>query len=198
RVAVASGEDPAAFMQTTVLELEQAAGPDASCASCHMPSGDHGMAQVRDPDWLAEALEVDVQPRASGDRVEIVLSSSRPSHAMPTGDLFRRLEVGVAWRDARGRVIDAQTVLLARHLQRHPGEAKGRVLVADDRVHLGERRIVLSRDDTLGRASSIRWWVTLQRVAEIGDGRDESTVMLESEQPIVAGVLPLVSGAADP
>ena len=71
------------------------------------------------------------------------------------------------------------------------------MLVADDRVHLGERRLVFARDDPGRRASSIRWWVTLQRAAEIGDGQDESSVMLESEQPIHGGVLSLPVGATE-
>jgi hypothetical protein len=156
------------------------------------PSGagrHHGFDQVRDRAWLAAGLNVDVE--TVDEEVTLILSLPAPSHAFPTGDLFRRLEVGVEWRDEDGAVIGRQTQHLARHFERRTDYPHGRALVGDDRVHLGERRLPFVREEGAPPASSLRWWITLQRVAEIGPGHDDSTVRMESEQPIHEGRLVL-------
>jgi hypothetical protein len=184
------GERADAFMQTTVRELEQIAGATTSCAECHMPMVDgrrsHGFEEVRTPAWLRAQLHVSA--RLEGEDVEIRLSQSRPGHAFPTGDLFRRLQVGATWLDGTGKPLGHETAYLARHFVLS-GNSLHRRLTADDRVKAGIARLVLERPDAAARARSLRWWVTLQRVATVGDGRDPDSAEIESEVLLHGGTL---------
>lgn len=177
-------------MQTTVSELAEAAGADASCAPCHMPNvdgrRDHGFAQVRDPSWLAARLDATASFTEHGD-VAVTLSQPQPSHAFPTGDLFRRLEVGVSWRDAHGKVLAEKTAYLARHFVFLPGQGMGRTLTHDNRVR-GHAEVLLEREGG-APATTARWWVTLQRVSTVGTGEHPEEAHIESEQPLHGAVI---------
>jgi Cytochrome c554 and c-prime len=184
-----TGDSPEAFMQTTVRELHAAAGPEASCLSCHMPAGSHAFDRSRDPVWLAEHLEVDARATETGG-VLLVLSQPLPSHAFPTGDLFRRLQIGVEWLDDAGAVIERQTSYLARHFELADGTHHGRTLLADNRVHMGPHELPFERDGDGPAAATLRWWVTLQRVGTVGRGVDpENGVTIDSEQLVHRGSL---------
>jgi hypothetical protein len=128
-----------------------------SCQSCHMREGErvsHAFAGARDPALLARALQVEASASARGRRTEVTLSlASRAGHAVPTGDMFRRLEIE-AWPARRAR-SGASTTLMRRF-----APARGVIReVSDDRVPAtGTREVVLS----LPHASRVGWRVTWQ------------------------------------
>jgi len=76
------------LMQKTLRENEAAGAPD--CTSCHR---DHAMTVSRDRERLAAALAVTAD-RHDGDLV-LRLEAKGVGHAVPTGDMFRRLVVRV-------------------------------------------------------------------------------------------------------
>ncbi len=190
----------ASFMQTTVREHARSASAGRPCASCHMPEGrdgrrSHAFREVRDPAWLRASLLADARVDDEGV-VVVTLRQTSPGHGFPTGDLFRRLEVGAELRgpggDVRGRVVRH----LTRHFEIRPG-ARGRQLVGDDRVFDAAREVELDLVGSSGDAGdrgdrppgSITWWVAYQRVAQTFDGTDSSSVEIESEVPLHSGRL---------
>jgi len=193
RFPLASGDDEGAFMQTTAREHGSSATP---CAGCHMPPVEgrrsHAFGQARDPSWLREHLEVRVEP--VGDRrLRVTLRQTAPGHAFPTGDLFRRLEIGADLRSADGEVLARSRRYLARHFERVPGRRE-RQLTGDDRVG-GEPAVVeLSWESPVPRAAVVAWWVSYQRVATVGAGTDPALARVESEVRLHSGVLALEPG----
>ncbi len=180
------------FMQLTVREHAQSRGASTPCAGCHMPAvgtrRSHSFAEVRDPAWLARHLDVAVERTAEG--VRLTLSQPKPGHGFPTGDLFRRLEVGAEARGQGGEGVVRATRHLARHLVRPPGGTR-RVLVRDDRVRDEPVVVELALGDSPAeRAGTIAWWVDLQRVATVGDGADPAQVVMESTERVRSGSLP--------
>ncbi|MFT3774642.1 MAG: multiheme c-type cytochrome [Minicystis sp.] len=182
------------FMQTTVREHRRSRTADEPCAACHMPlvrgRRSHAFAEVRDPAWLKDNLQATVA-RAAGDRLRITLVQPAPGHAFPTGDLFRRLEIGGELRDDAGRVIRREARHLARHFDIIPG-APGRTLTGDDRV-FDEPRIVeldLSTTSPAPRSATVSWWVRYQRVATTGVGTNPAGAKIESEVELHSGTLP--------
>jgi hypothetical protein len=149
-----------------------------------MPKGSHAFADVRNTAWLAARLRVDAE-LSGEDAARITLVQTTPGHAFPTGDLFRRLEVGWTEKDAHGAVVGRAARHLARHFEMVAGRP-GRQLVDDDRV-FDEPRIVEMR--LTPRSRSVEWWVKLQRVAQVGTGRDPTEATIESEVPLHSGVL---------
>ena len=139
----------------------------------------HRFDRVRDAVWLAAALTVSAKS-VSGDGVEVHLSQTAPGHAFPTGDLFRRLEVGAAWCDAQGHVLGESVAYLARHFELTQDFHLGRELVRDNRVRGGESVVVLEPISG-GVPRTARWWVSLQRVATVGNGRDPRGAEIASE-----------------
>src|SRR5262249_24961837 len=125
----------------------------------------HAFAEVRDPAWLRDNLRVKAE-RIDGDRSRITLAQRAPGHGFPTGDLFRRLEIGVELRDERGNVRSREARHLARHFEIVPGKPM-RQLVRDDRI-FDEPAVV---DLPISNASgTLSWWVKYQRVATVGIG----------------------------
>lgn len=83
------GDEPA---QATWTEWRgsAAAARGATCATCHLPGGDHRFAGAHRGDLWDGLLDVDV---AAADGVATVTLSGSLPHAVPTGDPFRRLEL---------------------------------------------------------------------------------------------------------
>ncbi len=98
--------DPHEPMQNTVEEWRRSEFADTPCQTCHMPlrtDGEgrryrsHEMRARRNPELMRQALDVDVQAVRRGAEV-IVRLTLRPGvvgHAVPTGDMFRALEIDV-------------------------------------------------------------------------------------------------------
>jgi hypothetical protein len=182
-----AGDD--AFMQTTGREHARSASSERPCASCHMPERAgrraHGFGEVRDPEWLRGALEA--RASATADGVSVRLRQTMPGHAFPTGDLFRRLEVGAERRDGRGRVVARAVRHLARRFEVLPG-VRGRQLAADDRVF--DEPMAVDLELPPGPVGSrLVWWVSLQRVAQAFDGQRPERATLESEVLLHRGTI---------
>ena len=182
------------FMQTTVREHQRSPSAERACAECHMPLVEgrrsHAFAEVRDPVWLRKNLEATAS-RPDKNRVRITLVQPDPGHAYPSGDLFRRLEVGCEIRDAAGKIIQREVRHLARHFEISAGQ-KGRRLTRDDRVFAEPNSVemALSPAPPWQRPAVIAWWVSLQRVATVGMGTNPADARIESSVPLHAGVLP--------
>lgn len=186
-----------AFMQTTVTEHARSASRDRSCASCHMPERQgrrpHGFDGVRDPAWLREALSVSATLTEDG-RVRITLEPKGIGHAFPTGDLFRRVAVGAAVVTPTARETARDVRYLARHFNLVPGNPS-RELVDDNRVFFEAVEIDLDPrglERAAGGAEtgrSIRWWVTLERVAQALEGSSPEAAVVESSMPLFSGTL---------
>ncbi|NUP13927.1 MAG: hypothetical protein HOW73_48450 [Polyangiaceae bacterium] len=180
------------FMQTTVREHDRSPKAERACASCHMPQEgagrSHAFTSVRDAEWLRSALAVKAESGALR-MTTITLQQTRAGHAFPTGDLFRRLEVGAEVVDAKGKVLARDARYLRRHLDAVPGK-RGRTLVKDDRVMFEPLEVDLDVScDAAPKGATLRWWVTYQRVAQTGDGKDPERAEVESEVPLYAGTL---------
>lgn len=174
------------YMQTTIREHQRSAGASRPCSGCHMPLREghksHDFAQTRSPTWLRDNLEV--KATRDDDGVQIQLRQTAPGHGFPTGDLFRRLEVGVRHLAADGRVLGEQQHYLARRFETE-GMKIGRRLTRDDRVFDEPRQVVFS----LPPGGKALWWVTYQRVSFVGDGSDPLKSKIESQTMLHRGEL---------
>ncbi|MEO7332258.1 MAG: multiheme c-type cytochrome [Minicystis sp.] len=194
RFPMPGGDDDAFFMQTTAREHRRSPAAARACADCHMPLREghrsHAFAEVRDEAWLRAGLRVTAE-RAPDDTLRLTLTQTRPGHAFPTGDLFRRLEVGYALLRDDGTIERRALRHLARHFERIPG-LPGRHLTRDDRVEGDPSVVVLELPSAseIPKIKSIFWWVSLQRVATIGAGASPAETIVESEVKLSSGVLP--------
>ncbi len=168
-----------AQMQRTVTEHAASRFADRPCATCHMPrtargGRAHGFAVASDPAMLRRALVVHVTRR--GDAVAFDLAPGEVGHAVPTGDLFRRL-VLVAEAVGDDHQLLAQAVRpLGRHFRFEDAPRGGTVQreVADDRV-----QGALHVDLELGlgaRGQAIVWRIEWQRVQSM---RGEEAVLAD-------------------
>lgn len=166
-------------MQRT--HAEHAASPRRAtgCSECHMRD-DHGRRShafvgSREEAYVASALAIDAS-RPAADVVEIQVSA-RPEvvgHAVPTGDLFRRLTVTVRPVGA-GPERPWSSGYLARHYALQTGSgAPIRVERADDRPHPGGPAQVLRfRLDPADVGRPVAWEVRLERVESMLHERED-------------------------
>jgi hypothetical protein len=194
RFPTAHGDDDDAFMQTTLREHARSPAADRACAACHMPlvggRRSHAFAEVRDPGWLRDRLRASAE-RVDGDRLRVTLAQTAPGHGFPSGDLFRRLEIGCELKDASGKVLRREVRHLARHFEVQPGWPARR-LVRDDRV-FDEPAVVeveIAPPAAAPRPARVSWWVTYQRVATAGVGTDPARAQIESEVRLHSGAIP--------
>ncbi len=158
-------------MQSTVEEHAASPERDQSCASCHMPrrSGDrphldHGFRVQGDPALLRSAVRAEA--RREGDRViDLSLAARGAGHAVPTGDMFRRLEVHATAGDGPD-AIRATPVVLSRELVFEMTERGPRRRQLDDRRLPAsgaprEARLVFPRSV---EGLPIRWEVVYHRM----------------------------------
>jgi len=179
-------------MQRTVSEHRSSPFGDQGCASCHLPRDaaglhDHRIAVTRDPDTLARALAIAAE-RVGPSRIRVRLAVVGAGHAVPTGDLFRRLEIGAMAIDPHDPQRPARRWLGRRFATRvEPTGIEVIAEVADDRVHAdAPRELVLEVPGADGR--DVVWWVSHQRVA-FPRGDDPAAAVLDGETPIGGGVL---------
>lgn len=126
---------PGDRLQRTVSEWRESPHAGTACQGCHMPRRDghraHHFPGGLDDTLVERAIEV-VREEAyvDGDitRVRLTLQADRAGHAVPTGDIFRRLEVRV-WPD--GQPARAVSTMLARRFR----------VTRDGWTELGDRRI---------------------------------------------------------
>ena len=128
----------AEFMQSTPTEHARSPFADRSCVSCHMPRTgghrSHRFSGGHDETLLRRSLRVTAA--RSGAYVRLLLTPVGVGHALPTGDLFRRLLVEVLCADSAGRVVWRTQRYLARHFSVEEQLPGSHVMVtrADDRV----------------------------------------------------------------
>lgn len=156
-------------MQRTISEHGDA-NSEATCVSCHMPSGadSHAFPGGYDEALVKKALSVRAERRAC--EAVVTLTPNGVTHAVPTGDLFRRLRVRIISDGGSSR-----TRYLSRHFRQHNGR---RTEVADDRPHLAAREVRLSLAGACDAAFS--YAVSYQRVGFV-PGDDEESATVESE-----------------
>lgn len=191
---------PGAPMQLTAREHAASRFAATSCADCHMPwvgggaarHRSHAFAASRDPAVLRSALQVEATRRPGA--VSLRLVPAAVGHAVPTGDLFRRLWVEAEAVDADGDPVGYDARALARRFERrrvsklHSEQTE----VADERPGAPDRRepdgaavveLDLGPDADL---HAVRWRVLYQRIeAHVG-----GEVMLGGEVELAAGALP--------
>lgn len=171
-------------MQRTVSEHRASPAADRSCASCHMPRDDHGVTAAA---MLDDALAISVQ-RIADDRLRVTLQVADAGHAVPTGDLFRRLEVGAIAIDAATPRRAALRWLGRRFARRvEPSGVSVLAEIEDSRVQ-SDRTSVIEMTVPGATERPIAWWVAYQRVA-FPRGPDPAAAVLDGQTPIAGGLL---------
>lgn len=183
-------------MQSTITEHGRSAAADRSCADCHMPRGpdgerDHAFSGAYDPATLARALEIEAT-REGPTTVRLRLRPGEVGHAVPTGDLLRRLMVEVHVDGPDG----APPFTERRWYGRRYGpihQANGiavRGELGDDRIgpdpEAGMREATFELPAALADRP-VRWRVVHQRVAQ--QRGNPRTAPIEGELEFAAGVL---------
>ncbi|MCA9693507.1 MAG: hypothetical protein KC636_28185, partial [Myxococcales bacterium] len=192
-----SGHRVAAFMQTTAREHAASPARDRSCADCHMPRvaddagghRSHRFEATRSAEILKGALAI-AAARPRGDRVEVTLEARDVGHAVPTGDLNRRLSVWARVLDpARRR--ERQIAYLARHFEsvHAPGQPPLRAEVADDRVFPGELRVVTFDLKPEDAGLPVAWGVSHERVETFLSEQDPRSAIIAGAVELAEGVL---------
>ncbi|MCB9597646.1 MAG: hypothetical protein H6719_33315 [Sandaracinaceae bacterium] len=178
--------NPGVPMQDTVREWE-ASGQDEGCVGCHAPHQDghtdHRFLGHRDEALLARALLVEASAARDGWSTDVVLRlrAHDVGHSVPTGDVFRRLEVR-AW--VEGRPDNAASELLWRRFDIDQGVWTP---AEDQRVPppgQGERRVELRIPDSGHR---IVWAIDLWSVEPRLASRFDPGVQLHTR--MVTGVI---------
>ena len=157
------------MVQTTVSEHAWSDERSTPCQGCHMPEGaGHRFVGVRDRRLRGTALAIEADAQRIEDGVRLTLRlTSQAGHAVPTGDIARRLEV-TAWSGgARESVRFGRIVAI---------EGWRFTEVADTRVPArGERVVEL---DLESAGSVVRWRIDLLTLPLGGDveGLDEDSL----------------------
>ncbi len=184
-------------MQATVTEHAASAFADVTCAACHMPTvatsrgshRSHAFAASRDPSSLREAVRASAR-RVSDSAIEIVVAPGRVGHAVPTGDLFRRLLVSAQAVDAEYVVVADASTPLGRKFAPQATTQVASVEIGDARVGrpARPREPVRVRLELGARAAGMRWVWSL-RYQRVAFPRDDGTVVLDGEIVIDNGSL---------
>ena len=186
------------LMQSTIREHAASAAADQSCADCHMPARGHGEARHRSHEFLGaysrEMLARSLIITATRERVDgheravLRLDPGEVGHAVPTGDLLRRLELRL---DAIGP--DGQPRELGRRWLRRrfgPIQQRNGITVRgeieDTRVGPGGVVVELSIPAD-AEAGPVRWTITHQRVAEASS--DPRRAAVEGAIEFASGLL---------
>ena len=191
----AARDHDGARMQRTTAEHHVSRFAERSCASCHMPvraggKREHGFAVASDPAMLRRALVARAARR--DERAMLDLAPGEVGHAVPTGDLFRRLLVVAEVLGDDQRIVVHVERALSRHFRFEIAASGARVQreLSDDRVQ-GPQRVELDLGER-ARGREIAWRVEWQRVESIREEHAEiaDTVIL-AEGRLPPGTIPL-------
>jgi hypothetical protein len=134
-------ESQDAPMQGTVAEHAASRFSDRSCQDCHMPHVDDGGRKRRSPAFRVQGDEallrssIATNAWRNGDRSIVVsLRAANVGHAVPTGDMFRRLEVRAFSSDGDGSQTAKPAVLARRFVREQTPEGTRRLQIGDTRV----------------------------------------------------------------
>ena len=143
-----------------------------------MPAGNHRVAVSREPDVLRSALRVEAI-RASATRIMLMLAPVRAGHALPTGDLFRRLVVRVK----TGRGLVERSLGRSFRARRADDGQIVRFESRDERLASGEVRRL-----ELDVGPDVAWEVVYQRVLGVSQ-EPPFTTKVEDEVVLASGQL---------
>ena len=193
-------------MQSTLAEHATSKLSSVTCQGCHMKEVDdgggkrhtsHTFSVLGDPAMIRSAATVEAA-RVGGREVRVTIEPGAVGHAVPTGDMFRRLEIRAQAVDPEGRVVlTAPAIHLVRSFADRSTSAReadfARVQVADTRVAApgsgGGRRVLLRFDRPVANLS-VRWSVVYQRM---GTAMAASFGVEQAHDEVVVadGVLPV-------
>ncbi len=179
------------LMQRTLSEHHEGSFEATACAGCHMPelgSGEgrhraHSFPGGHAPAFVRNALSVRAE-RRTPTAITLTLTPENVTHAVPTGDLFRRLALTARATTRDGRELVTQRFLARHHELRDRGQ---RLEVSDDRPHLVARVVTLE----LGPGAAgrpVEYSVIYQRVDHLV-GDDENDAVIAGEVVIDQGAL---------
>jgi len=160
------------LMQSTMSEHTRSPFADRTCTSCHMPKGADGHRDHRFDVSRNEALlrrSIDVQTRRTTEGIAIDLITKDVGHAMPTGDLFRRMLVVVHAEDATGMPLGEDEVVLGRRFER-----LGPITRQREDMRVEGRRTVNVDGEWITKAAHVTITVRYERVAQTADMPDVS------------------------
>lgn len=155
------------LMQSTMTEHARSAFADRSCTSCHMGRAADGHRDHRFDVSRNEALlrrAIDVKTRRTKEGLAIDLVTKDVGHAMPTGDLFRRMLVVVRAEDAKGMPMGEDEIVLGRRFERLGPITRER---EDTRV-VGQRTVNVN-GEWVTQAKRVTVAVRYERVAQTAD-----------------------------
>ncbi len=180
-------------MQATIREHAASARNAQACADCHMPirgepgHRSHAFVGAYDRELLARSLNISSE-RLDPRRVRLTLSPGEVGHAVPTGDLLRRLEVALLEVDAQGRerVIDRRWLGREFASRPHRNGLTLRDELSDTRVGPQGRALIFELPADAG--PNLVWRVRHQRVAHGGSHPRKAAI--EGEIEFARGSVP--------
>lgn len=155
-------------MQDTLMEHRSSTHSDVDCQTCHMPlTGkqphlDHEFRVSHNPAMLRRAIECKLE-RAGSASVRYHIGATNVGHSVPTGDIFRRLELRVQSLNPSTQEYEtASPVVFARLAE--PGQKQ----IHDTRVPppgLGvvEGEVVFTHSITL---TNVEWSLVYLRMSQ--------------------------------
>lgn len=187
-------------MQATATEHRASPFAGVRCAGCHMPAvsepgggahASHAFVASRDAATVRGSVGVEAE-RISATGIRVRLSTVGVGHALPTGDLFRRIEVLAEVAGAEQQVLASRAAYLMRHFHhvRQPDGRLVRVQRLDDRVRPGAPRVVELDLGAPARCAVVSYRVAYQRVAHPTSER--------ADDAVVGGEIVLAEGSLQP
>lgn len=171
-----------ALMQSTAREHARSSYASTPCVDCHMRGEggrvEHRMRTSRNVGLLRRAIRVRAELR--GDALTVRLETAGVGHAMPTGDLFRRLRLTARGEDATGRALGGGERLLTRRFDR-----SGDVAVESEDTRVLGAREEQMRGAWVRDAARVVVELRYERVAQAGVARDGGV----EEPPLFASEL---------
>jgi hypothetical protein len=173
-------------MQRTMTEHRVAGGTALGCNGCHMPMVGAGSRRHRshmfpgghDTALVKSSLDVSAS-RPTAARVAIRLTPKNVTHAVPTGDLFRRIAVKLVAPGGHSRV----RYLTRRFQDTLPHKTE----VGDDRPYRSPTLVEFSVPPA-DRAWSVRYQVVYERVSHPRGSEEDAA--LDGVILIAEGSLP--------
>ncbi|HVH47692.1 MAG TPA: multiheme c-type cytochrome [Labilithrix sp.] len=167
------------LMQLTATEHRASVHSATPCATCHMPRvaghASHRFSASRDVELLRGAA--DIRASRASSEVVVSLSPRNVGHALPTGDIFRRLRVDVS---VQGDPATQHRIFLNRETKTGGPDSRPFVSGAPAEV-----RVPLAAP-----TAAIVWSVTYERV--------EHLVSPDGSDAVIDGSIELASGTLLP